>query len=190
MDPAQTDFSQTSQADQRLARREPLLSSTITYRPYADMWYMNPSDFDGSSSRGWCSRALVVCVRDFKRKYDRDLATSSRAIRRLAFQLQRTKQALHRWPSVYLELDSLFDRIDYKITFSRGSRVHGCDEWDNSDLDDPATPRSNYDVLNDIPAGTVPSFRSYPRIPFIQQGFETMTTPPGFENMTLARRRT
>ena len=184
MDPVQTDSLHTGQADQHRTHREPFLSSAIAYRPYAEMWFVNPSDFDG-----YCSRAIIMCVRDFKRKYDRDLTKSARAIRRLAVQLQRVRQALHRWPSVYLELDALFDRIDYKITFSRGSRVHGCDEWDPSIPDDPATPRSNYDVLGDIPAGTVPSFRSYPRA-FIEEGYATMATPPGFENLTLARRRT
>ena len=134
----------------------PLSANDIDYRPYAEIWYMSPGDFDG-----YCSRAIWICLRDFERKYGRDFSASRTATRRLSAQLQRAKRCLHFWPTVYIELDSLYvDRdncnVDYKITFSRASREHGCDEWDPSVPDDLATPRSTHDVLQEHYARNLP----------------------------------
>ena len=109
------------------ASRASIQTSEIPHRPYAEMWYVNPSDFDGR-----CSRAIWMCTRDFKRKNQRDLTSSRTAIQRLVAQLQRVRRCLHHWPTGSLELDALYAHIDYKITFSRGSREHGCGEWDHS----------------------------------------------------------
>jgi hypothetical protein len=134
----------------------PFSKEDIDYRPYAETWYMSPGDFDG-----YCSRAIWICLRDFRRKHSRDFSESRTATRRISAQLQRVKRCLHYWPTVYIELDSLwFDRdncrVDYKIIFSRASREHGCDEWDHSMPDDPATPRSTYDILSEHYARNLP----------------------------------
>ena len=118
----------------------------LALRPYAEVWYVNPSDFDG-----YCSRAIIMCIKDFKRKNNgKDLTESPRAIRRLDAQLQAARLCLHHWPSVYVDLDVLFDQIDYTIHFARGSRVHGCDEWGFTVPDDPVTPRPVSSILAEL----------------------------------------
>jgi hypothetical protein len=189
----------------------PFSTDDIEYRQYAEIWYMSPGDFDG-----YCSRAIWICLKDFQRKYGRDISASRTATRRLSAQLQRVKRCLHFWPTVYIELDSLYvDKdncsVDYRVTFSRASREHGCDEWDHSVPDDPATPRSTYDILNERYARTQP--RLVPpdfdserlsrgelmeammeiearRSPFEVSAFppsEQLTAPPGFESMRMRR---
>ena len=148
----------------------PFLTDDIDYRPYAEIWYMSPGDFDG-----YCSRAIWICLRDFERKYGRDISASRTATRRLSAQLQRVKRCLHFWPTVYIQLDTLYVdrhncRVDYNIVFSRASREHWCDEWDHSVPDDPATPRSTHDVLQEHYA------RNMPRL-----------VPPDFESDRLSR---
>ena len=135
---------------------QPFRSDDLDYRPYAEMWYMSPGDFDG-----YCSRAIWICVRDFKRKFGRDLTSSRTAVRRLDAQLQRVKRCLHFWPTVFIQLDTLYVdrwncRVDYNVVFSRASREHGCDEWDHSIPDDPATPRSTHDILQEHYARNMP----------------------------------
>ena len=149
---------------------QPFRTNDIDHRPYAELWYMSPSDFDG-----YCSRAIWICLKDFERKYGRDISASRTATRRLSAQLQRVKRCLHFWPTVYIQLDSLYVdryncRVDYNIVFSRASREHGCDEWDHSVPDDPATPRSTYDVLHEHYA------RNLPRL-----------VPPDFDSDRLSR---
>lgn len=126
---------------------------------------MSPSDFDG-----YCSRAIMICLRDYRRRYGQDISDFRTATRRLDAQLQRAKRCLHFWPTVYIELDSLYvDQnhclVDYKIVFTRASREHGCDEWDPSVPDDPATPRSTNNVLHEhyarnLPQRAPPDFNS------------------------------
>ena len=160
----------TVQRDSPPSYVHPLRTDDIDHRPYAEMWFMSPGDFDS-----YCSRAIWICIRDFKRKYGRDLTSSRTALRRLNAQLQQAKRCLHLWPTVYIQLDTLYVdrhncRVDYSIVFSRASREHGCDEWDHSVPDDPATPRSTHDVLQEHYA------RNMPRL-----------VPPDFESDRLSR---
>ena len=124
---------------------------------------MHPSDFDG-----YCSRAILMCARDFRRKYRCDFTDDRRASQRVAIQLQRVRRCLHYWPTVYVELLNLYNDIDYKITFTGGCRDHGQDEWDFDVPDEPATPRSTREILDAIYAD--------PPRPLIPPGLEVRFT--------------
>jgi hypothetical protein len=100
-----------------------------------EVWYVNPSDFEGE-----IPRVLKTCVRDFKRKsYGKDLTSNPRAIRRLLTQLYNARTCLHKWPSICIELDALHEGVDYRCNFARACRVHGCDEWGFTDPNDATT---------------------------------------------------
>merc|ERR1719434_233180 len=59
-------------------------------------------------------------MQDFKRKNrGKDLAGNQRAIRRLRTQCERAKRTLSSSTQATIEIDSLFDGIDYSCSLSR-----------------------------------------------------------------------
>lgn len=65
-------------------------------------------------------RLVEHCVQDFKRKNKgMDITSSPRALRRLKTQCERAKRVLSSSTQANIEIDSLFDGIDYTITITR-----------------------------------------------------------------------
>lgn len=58
-------------------------------------------------------------VEDFKRKYKKDLSTNKRSLRRLRTACERAKRTLSSSASSSIEIDSLFEGIDYYTTLTR-----------------------------------------------------------------------
>lgn len=58
-------------------------------------------------------------VQDFKRKYKKDLSTNKRALRRLRTACERAKRTLSSSTQSNLEIDSLYEGIDYYTTLTR-----------------------------------------------------------------------
>jgi len=74
--------------------------------------HLGGEDFD--------SRVVDFCMQDFKRKNrGKDLAGNNRAIRRLRTQCERAKRTLSSSAQATIEIDSLFEGIDYSCTLSR-----------------------------------------------------------------------
>lgn len=60
------------------------------------------------------------CVQDFKRKNrNKDLSSNQRALRRLRTQCERAKRTLSSSTQASVEIDSLYEGIDYSTTLSR-----------------------------------------------------------------------
>merc|ERR1711879_999870 len=74
--------------------------------------HLGGEDFD--------NRVVDFCIQDFKRKNrGKDLAGNQRAIRRLRTQCERAKRTLSSSTQATIEIDSLFDGIDYSCSLSR-----------------------------------------------------------------------
>merc|ERR1711903_124313 len=74
--------------------------------------HLGGEDFD--------NRIVDFCMQDFKRKNrGKDLAGNNRALRRLRTQCERAKRTLSSSTQATIEIDSLFDGIDFSCSLSR-----------------------------------------------------------------------
>lgn len=73
--------------------------------------HLGGEDFDNNM--------VSFCMAEFKRKHRKDLGTSERAKRRLRTACERAKRTLSSSTQAYIEIDSLFEGIDYSTTISR-----------------------------------------------------------------------
>merc|ERR1711897_54392 len=74
--------------------------------------HLGGEDFD--------NRIVDFCMQDFKRKNrGKDMAGNQRALRRLRTQCERAKRTLSSSTQATIEIDSLFDGIDFSCTLSR-----------------------------------------------------------------------
>eukprot|EP00897_Mesotaenium_endlicherianum_P005464 jgi/Mesen1/4946/ME000247S04229 len=73
--------------------------------------HLGGEDFD--------NRLVSYCVQDFKRKYKKDITPNARAVRRLKSAVERAKRALSSTSQTTIEIDSLFEGIDYNATITR-----------------------------------------------------------------------
>jgi len=74
--------------------------------------HLGGEDFD--------NRIVDFCLQDFKRKNrGKDVSGNHRAIRRLRTQCERAKRTLSSSTQATIEIDSLFDGIDYSCSLSR-----------------------------------------------------------------------
>merc|ERR1712167_106687 len=74
--------------------------------------HLGGEDFD--------NRLVDFCVQDFKRKNrGKDMMENQRALRRLRTQCERAKRTLSSSTQATIEIDSLFDGIDFSCTLSR-----------------------------------------------------------------------
>lgn len=82
--------------------------------------HLGGEDFD--------NKLVEHCVQDFKRKNRLDLKTSSRAMRRLRTQCEQAKRTLSAAFRATIEVDSLFEGIDYHATITRARFEQLCGE--------------------------------------------------------------
>jgi heat shock protein 1/8 len=73
--------------------------------------HLGGEDFD--------NRMVNHFVSEFKRKHKKDLATNPRALRRLRTACERAKRTLSSSTQASIEIDSLFEGIDYYTTITR-----------------------------------------------------------------------
>merc|ERR1711881_563427 len=74
------------------------------------------------------NKLVEHCVQDFKRKNRLDLKSSSRAMRRLRTQCEQAKRTLSAAFRATIEVDSLFEGIDYHATITRARFEQLCGE--------------------------------------------------------------
>jgi len=87
--------------------------------------HLGGEDFD--------NRMVNLCVEEFKRKNKKDMSTNDKSMRRLRTSCERAKRTLSNATSAKIEVESLFDGIDFEMTFTRarfeelcGDLFRGC----------------------------------------------------------------
>merc|ERR1711966_161730 len=84
--------------------------------------HLGGEDFD--------NRLVDFCVQDFKRKNrGKDLSGNQRALRRLRTQCERAKRTLSSSTQATIEIDSLFEGIDYSCSLSRARFEELCMDY-------------------------------------------------------------
>ena len=73
--------------------------------------HLGGEDFD--------NRLVEYTMQEFKRKHGKDLQTSERAKRRLRTACERAKRTLSSSTQAFIEIDSLFEGVDYSTTITR-----------------------------------------------------------------------
>lgn len=73
--------------------------------------HLGGEDFD--------NRLVKWCIDDFKRKHKQDISSSARAVRRLRTACERAKRTLSSATQTSIEIDSLYEGIDYSTNISR-----------------------------------------------------------------------
>jgi len=68
------------------------------------------------------------CTKDFKRKHKKDMTGNPRSMRRLRTQCEQAKRTLSAAVRATIEVDSLFDGIDFHITITRAKFEQLCNE--------------------------------------------------------------
>lgn len=67
------------------------------------------------------------CAEEFKRKHKQDITSNPRALRRLRTACERAKRTLSSATQASIEIDSLFDGIDFSTTLTRAKFESLCD---------------------------------------------------------------
>jgi heat shock 70kDa protein 1/2/6/8 len=73
--------------------------------------HLGGEDFD--------NRMVDYFLQDFKRKYRKDMSDNQRALRRLRTACERAKRTLSSSTQAHIEIDSLYDGIDFNSTITR-----------------------------------------------------------------------
>ena len=73
--------------------------------------HLGGEDFD--------NRMVDYFLTDFKRKHRKDMSSNQRSLRRLRTACERAKRTLSSSTQAHIEIDSLFDGIDYNATITR-----------------------------------------------------------------------
>ena len=81
------------------------------------------------------NRLVNHFVREFKRKNEKDLSSDPRALYRLRAACERAKQALSSAASASIEIDSLFEGIDFYTSLTRARFEELCQDLFRSTLD-------------------------------------------------------
>ncbi|KAJ7050290.1 heat shock protein 70 [Mycena amicta] len=89
--------------------------------------HLGGEDFD--------NRLVNYCVREFKRKYKKDLFSNPRAVRRLRTACERAKHTLSFAAQTSIEIESLFEGIDVYISLTRARFEELCQDLFRSTLE-------------------------------------------------------
>ena len=87
--------------------------------------HLGGEDFD--------NRMVNLCVEEFKRKTKKDMSGNDRSMRRLRTACERAKRTLSNAASAKIEVEALFDGVDFEMAFTRarfeelcGDLFRGC----------------------------------------------------------------
>ena len=62
---------------------------------------------------------VTYCCDEFKKKYKVDISNSAKALRRLRTACERAKRTLSQATQTLIEIDSLYEGIDFSVTVTR-----------------------------------------------------------------------
>jgi L1 cell adhesion molecule like protein len=94
--------------------------SLFEVRSTAGDTHLGGEDFD--------NRLVNHCVQEFLRKYRKDLTKSARAVRRLRTACERAKRTLSTSTQANIEIDSLYEGVDYYTTITRAKFEDLCQD--------------------------------------------------------------
>ncbi|KAF4132439.1 Hsp70 protein [Phytophthora infestans] len=83
--------------------------------------HLGGEDFD--------NRLVEFFVTEFKRKHRKDMTSNQRALRRLRTACERAKRTLSTSAQAYIEIDSLFDGVDFNSTITRARFEDLCSDY-------------------------------------------------------------
>lgn len=89
--------------------------------------HLGGEDFD--------NRMVTHFVQEFKRKHKKDISDNPRALRRLRTACERAKRTLSSSTQASIEIDSLFDGIDFYTSITRARFEELCADLFRSTLD-------------------------------------------------------
>ena len=89
--------------------------------------HLGGEDFD--------NRLVNHFVQEFKRKYKKDLSTNARALRRLRTACERAKRTLSASAQTTIEIDSLFEGIDFYTSITRARFEELCQDLFRSTME-------------------------------------------------------
>merc|ERR1719474_1020527 len=89
--------------------------------------HLGGEDFD--------NRLVDHFTQEFKRKYKKDLATNKRSLRRLRTACERAKRTLSSSAQASIEIDSLFDGVDFYTSITRARFEEMCSDLFRGTLD-------------------------------------------------------
>lgn len=72
------------------------------------------------------NRLVNWCIEDFKRRFKKDISQSDKSLRRLRTACERTKRTLSSTVQATVEIDALFDGIDYNVNITRSKFEELC----------------------------------------------------------------
>lgn len=93
---------------------------------------------DGNSHLGGediDNKLVTFCVNEFKRKYKHDISTNSKSLRRLRTACERAKRTLSSTAQTTIEIDSLFEGIDFSVVITRARFEELCYDIFKTTLD-------------------------------------------------------
>jgi L1 cell adhesion molecule like protein len=89
--------------------------------------HLGGEDFD--------NRLVDHFVSEFKRKHRKDITENQRALRRLRTACERAKRTLSSSAQAYIEIDSLYDGIDFNSTITRARFEDMCGDYFRKTMD-------------------------------------------------------
>lgn len=72
------------------------------------------------------NRLVNWCIEDFKRRFKKDISQSDKSLRRLRTACERTKRTLSSSVQATVEIDALYDGIDYNVNITRSKFEELC----------------------------------------------------------------
>ena len=99
----------------------------IEVRSTASDTHLGGEDFD--------NRLVNHFIQEFKRKHKKDMSANKRAVRRLRTACERAKRTLSSTTQASIDIDSLFDGIDFYSTITRARFEELCADLFRSTLD-------------------------------------------------------
>ena len=82
--------------------------------------HLGGEDFD--------TRLVEHLMEEFKRKHKKDMSTNKRSMRRLRTECEKAKRSLSSSSTASIEIDSLFDGVDFNTTLTRAKFENLCDD--------------------------------------------------------------
>lgn len=101
--------------------------SMFEVRSTAGDTHLGGEDFD--------NRMVNFFIKEFKRKYNKDMSKNARALRRLRTACERAKRTLSSSSEASVEIDSLFEGIDFYTKISRARFEELCSDLFRSTLE-------------------------------------------------------
>jgi L1 cell adhesion molecule like protein len=89
--------------------------------------HLGGEDFD--------NRMVNLCIENFKQKHKKDITTSDKAMRRLRTACERAKRTLSNSASTKIEVESLYESLDFDMTITRARLEELCGDLFRSCLE-------------------------------------------------------